>query len=380
MGKKRARGAGAEEGLEEFGAGQATGAGREIIEYEPEAEYREADVSVEEAGEEAGVIAPHEALLQARDELAAKFGGFEAIAAVAAQGAGPDRIGIENIQGIGVGIKEVGGTLTGELAVKVFVMDKVRESHLSAETVIPPQVNGYPTDIEPVGEFYAASYARRYSRPVPCGASVGHPRITAGTLGCLVVLNNNRLCVLGNNHVLANSNNVQSGDPVLQPGPSDGGSMPEDRIGVLERFVPIQFPGPNTVDAAAAWTAFRLVSPEHITYTLDPTPLAPALALSVVKNGRTTQATMGVITGMHVNNARINYRPRIAVFNDQIVIRAVGPFPFSQGGDSGALIVSAGTKQPVGLLFAGSATHTVANPISSVILQLGIDRFLGRTP
>ena len=191
------------------------------------------------------------------------------------------------------------------------------------------------------------------------------------------MLDNNRLCVLSNNHVLANQNNASVGDVIIQPGTSDGGHAPQDRIGVLDRFVRIGFPGPNTVDAAAAWTAFSLVNPRHLTYKMNPAPIAPALGLSVMKNGRTSQATQGMITGIAVNNVRVGYGSgRVAVFNDQIIVQGIGGRTFSQPGDSGSMIVSTGSCQPVGLLFAGSATHTIANVIGNVHSQLGIARFL----
>ena len=355
-----------QEPLQQFG--EEPESADEIIEYAP-------DLSAKQALYDAEAAKPDEGLIAAKNELLGRLGGLEALAAAAATASSSDRIGAENIQAVGVGIKETRGQYTGDPAVKVFVREKLPLTRLAEQAVVPKQINGYPTDVEVIGEIYADSYARRYQRPVPCGVSVGHPQITAGTLGSLVVLNNNRLCILSNNHVLARSNKAQVGDPIVQPGASDGGDAPDDRVGVLERFVPIQFPGPNQVDAAAAWTALRFVDPEHVTYTANPIPLEPALAMTVVKNGRTTQATVGVITGRFVDGVRVNYRPRIATFNDQVVIRGLGGGPFSQGGDSGSLIVSASTQQPVGLLFAGSTTHTIVNPIQAVMAELGIKRF-----
>lgn len=99
-------------------------------------------------------------------------------------------------------------------------------------------------------------------RPAPCGVSIGHENVTAGTLGCLCTgknePRNQRMLVLSNNHVLANVNNGFAGDPVLQPGPSDGGIAAANQIGILERFVTIRFGGrPNLVDCATAWAAKR---------------------------------------------------------------------------------------------------------------------------
>ena len=60
-----------------------------------------------------------------------------------------------------------------------------------------------------------------------------------------------------------------------------------------------------------------------------------------------------------------------ARFEDQIVITGRG---FSAEGDSGSLIVTKGLlladRRPVGLLFAGTVTTTLANPIDLVL-----DRF-----
>ena len=51
---------------------------------------------------------------------------------------------------------------------------------------------------------------------------------------------------------------------------------------------------------------------------------------------------------------------------------AVNSPSFSAGGDSGSLIVTQSAAQPVGLLFAGSSTTTIANPIGDVTTALGV--------
>ena len=59
-----------------------------------------------------------------------------------------------------------------------------------------------------------------------------------------------------------------------------------------------------------------------------------------------------------------------AIFNKQIII---GPGEFSSSGDSGSLIVDlSAPPHPVGLLFAGSDTITIANPIDRVLSSLNI--------
>jgi len=61
---------------------------------------------------------------------------------------------------------------------------------------------------------------------------------------------------------------------------------------------------------------------------------------------------------------------RLARFVDQI---GISDGSFSDGGDSGSLIVTndAG-KNPVGLLFAGSSTRTIANPIDDVLAAFNV--------
>src|SRR5262249_28168666 len=97
------------------------------------------------------------------------------------------------------------------------------------------------------------------------------------------------------------------------------------------------------------------------------------------KNGRTTQSTIGIVTDMGINiSVPYDDFPTGAEMRDQIAIRGVTG-PFSKPGDSGSIIVTNGTKQPVALLFSGSIDNSVTfgNPIQAVIELLGIDRFVG---
>ncbi|HZU36746.1 MAG TPA: hypothetical protein VFA18_12585 [Gemmataceae bacterium] len=87
-----------------------------------------------------------------------------------------------------------------------------------------------------------------------------------------------------------------------------------------------------------------------------------------------------MITELHVNFS-VPYEPfpAGAEVRDQIGIRGMQG-PFSMPGDSGSLIVTAATKQPVGLLFAGSSDNSItfANPIAAVKAALGIDRIVAQ--
>jgi hypothetical protein len=96
--------------------------------------------------------------------------------------------------------------------------------------------------------------------------------------------------------------------------------------------------------------------------------------MHVMKYGGTTGLTRGRVEAIN-GIVEVQYRAGIARFVQQIVVTGDG---FAAGGDSGSLIVvdrGKRARKPVGLLFAGSATHFVANPIDLVLdhFELMID-------
>jgi hypothetical protein len=349
----------------------------DVIEYDPSAPQAYGPQVSPQAVETNDTISVPQEFFDARDEILDRLTGPKAMAAAQAA-IGPDQRK-SRVLGVGIGFQRVGGTMTGEVAVQVLVEAKLPMSVVDPALAVPSSVGNLVTDVEEVGGIHPHAFSSRFQRPVPCGVSVGHVDITAGTIGCLVVLNNNRLCILSNNHVLANSNKGKPGDFILQPGVVDGGQSPADVIATLENFVTLNPGAPNLVDAAVAFTAFELVSPNHVTYKVNPTPVAAALGLSVMKNGRTTDSTIGMITGIGFSGVQVGYSGvGTCSFQDQIVVSGIDG-PFSRPGDSGSLIVTVNTKQPVGLLFAGSVDNskTFGNPIAAVMQALGIRQIVG---
>jgi hypothetical protein len=67
----------------------------------------------------------------------------------------------------------------------------------------------------------------------------------------------------------------------------------------------------------------------------------------------------------------VQYDTGTFTFLGQIIVKGLNGSSFSNSGDSGSLILERGTNRPVGLLFAGSASYTIANHISQVLAQLG---------
>ncbi len=150
-----------------------------------------------------------------------------------------------NVVGVAVGFKESNGVVTDQLAVVVLVEQKKPIAALSAETAIPRELDGMRTDVVEVGYLRALQTPKDRFRPtIPSGVSIGHFKVTAGTLGTIVKdRTTSELFILSNNHVLANCNDAVPGDAILQPGTIDGGQNPGDMVAKLERFVKLGFIG-----------------------------------------------------------------------------------------------------------------------------------------
>jgi hypothetical protein len=280
----------------------------------------------------------------------------------------PALMGVPGVVGTGVGLNAA-----GRPSVKIFLVhDQVPG--------VPAQLEGVPVAREVTGMFTPRVDRTARARPAPVGFSVGHPDITAGTLGARVTDGTN-VYILSNNHVIANSNNASIGDPILQPGAFDGGSQPGDVIGTLYDFQPISFSSNNTMDAAIAIVDPNDVSgstPAGEAYGAPGTGIRTAsVGLSVQKYGRTTGHTTGTVaeTNVTVSVCFVTRGPfqcaQAATFVGQI---SISDGSFSAGGDSGSLIVEGGSSNPrsVGLLFAGSSTRTLANPIGAVLDRFGV--------
>jgi hypothetical protein len=259
-----------------------------------------------------------------------------------------------------------------------------------------------PTDVIETGVIRALQSPTEKHRPAPGGVSIGHRDITAGTLGCLVK-KDDRFVILSNNHVLANSNAAEIGDPILQPGPYDGGRFPEDHIADLEQFIPINITGVPSDCPVATGTANILNSlarmfgsnvqlqaidqqaTENLVDAAIASPINPEdvkneiieigtiqgavdgeLGMAIKKSGRTTGFTTGEIQQVDVT-VNVQYgEGQIAQFADQLMAGAM-----SQGGDSGSAVLD-DTNNLVGLLFAGSDTSTIMNRIQNVFSALGV--------
>lgn len=225
------------------------------------------------------------------------------------------------------------------------------------------------------------------TRPLLIGSSVGHINITAGTLGAFVS-RAGRPYILSNNHVLADEDRCNEGDPILQRGRFDGGMHPQDQVATLRYWVSLNRKGANRVDAALAeiddgvgWepTLLRSVAGNTNSHLAGIGPDFLDEGVTVYKIGRTTGPTEGRVVAFDFDELVVNFDTGNLRFDGQIEIQGVGDHPFSDGGDSGSLIVDS-DMQAIALLFAGSDTGgangqglTYATPIRSVLEELQAD-------
>ncbi len=307
-----------------------------------------------------------------------------------------------NVVATGIGYKRTGGKATDDLCIICSVETKVAAAGLSKRELVPPFLGGIPTDVHPTGPIHVRQPPTGRFRPAPGGVSTGHFNITAGTLGCLVK-RDDKIFILSNNHVLANSNKAEAGDVILQPGPHDGGAVSGDTIGKLYEFVPICFENgsgrcffargisslfnfmaritgsgmrlfavetrqtENLVDCAIAEPVDENDVVNEILQIGTPAGVAEGkLGMEVKKSGRTTGLTNGVIEQVHAT-VRVGFGAgRTALFTDQLIAGAM-----SEGGDSGSVVLNS-ENEVVGLLFAGSVNTTVCNRIQNVFDKMEI--------
>ena len=279
-----------------------------------------------------------------------------------------------NITSLGIGYKIVDGQPTKKLSVQFTVAEKVApESVESVSSTKIPKVIAYqgvniPTDV--VERSFVPGYVvvqttskneRKMRRdPIAPGVSVANARTTAGTLGAFVRdRTSGEVVILSNWHVLHTSKGA-IGDDIVQPGPFDDNRVAANRVGRLLRSH-LGLAG----DCAIASIEGRKVDPRVMGISGDGliTKIGkPALGDRVVKSGRTTDVTYGIVT-------RVDTITRVP-YGDGVVANIggfeIGPDPtnrapeseISKGGDSGsAWIAVAKNGKPtniiLGLHFAG---------------------------
>ncbi len=292
----------------------------------------------------------------------------------------------------------VGVSAEGEPVIQVFVE--------SADVRgIPRNLEGFDVVVKVTGRIVpfkgppgaggggGVSHKAKQTPPIQLGTSGGwrydlaNGYCCGGTLGSLVKIGGTQY-ILSNYHVLyadtvngGNGETAQPGDPVIQPGLIDVGCNQNNAQNVATLVTGGgSLPGGN-VDAGIAVVIPGMVRTDGTILeigTISSQTVAVSLGQSVKKSGRTTGLTRSTVDGINAA-VSVAYEDECAgdhdftkVFTGQIIVRNKGN-KFLAGGDSGSLMVEDVSTNPraVGLLYAGSSTLAVANPIGHVLAHFG---------
>src|ERR1035438_4719461 len=109
----------------------------------------------------------------------------------------PQLLALPGVTAVGLGSKETGGRPTGELALKVFVTIKRPADQLTADELIPAEVDGLRTDViqsgqrhlvaDPPGAVITDDGEDTRSRPLTGGRRIRREDSNyAGTVGCFL--------------------------------------------------------------------------------------------------------------------------------------------------------------------------------------------------
>jgi hypothetical protein len=240
-------------------------------------------------------------------------------------------------------------------------------------------------DIEVAGRIHVATAPRSIGRPqqgpLGIGVSVGSVRGGVGSLGFFAARRRDgSIGLVSCNHVIAMADKGQDGDGVVSPSALDGGT---NVIASLDG----DYPRLTARDGATADCAFAALNDgvDYDAVSVEGGSLTGVAAdatpgLEVTKVGRATDARPGVVLKIEVDDVRLALGMRCVVFHDVIVIGSSTPQRFCDPGDSGALVYTAGTFQPVGLLFATSlmggphgAGQTWVHPARRVTEALNVE-------
>ena len=277
----------------------------------------------------------------------------------------------------------------GHLAVMVMT------DHALGAGRLPASVEGVPVFEEVTGKIVAMSVADhqvKQAPPIQMGTSGGwrydlaNGYCCGGTLGSCVKKGTTQY-VLSNYHVLeadivsgGNGRIAQAGDPVVQPGLIDVNCTAANAQNVASLSGIKSLPSSNVHCAIASVISGQVRTDGSILEvgTISATTVAASVGQAVKKSGRTTGLSRSTVTGLNAT-VSVQYENECAggnsfvkTFTGQIVIKNRGS-RFLNSGDSGSLMVQDVSTNPkaVGLLFAGSSTSAIANPIGQVLSFLG---------
>jgi hypothetical protein len=276
-----------------------------------------------------------------------------------------------------------GGTVTTTFTITAIAQADNKTSGSATVTIIPGNQNAQTGAIELGTSGGNINDSNTTGQAITC---------CAGTLGSLVTIGGTQY-ILSNNHILARSDAGVKGDAIIQPGLIDVNCNAGQATTVanLTQFANLETESnsasSSNIDAAIAQVVSGNVDTSgNILYlgsSADangvPTNGAPhagsgvsaSVNMPVAKSGRSTGLTCSTVLAVNTSTS-VQYTkncdgtgtPFTVVYRNQV---DVSGGDFSAEGDSGSLIVTQATADPVALLYAGSDTDTVGNPVSTVL-------------
>ncbi len=306
-----------------------------------------------------------------------------------------DLMKIPDVVGTAVGLTD-----DGKPCILVLTKTDIQAEALAKGTQnpLPDMLESVPVKIMVTGEITAfkgkpgggttVSHTAKQNPPIQLGTSGGWSYDLAngyccgGTLGSLVQ-SGGKQYILSNYHVFesdivsgGNNRVAATGDPIVQPGLIDISCNAANGQDVATLTVKHSLPNSN-VDVGVAQVISGKVKTDGSILeigTLSASTVAAFINQAVKKSGRTTGLTRSTISGLNAS-VSVTYENECAggtaftkTFTGQIII-ANRRSKFLAAGDSGSLMVEDASTNPraVGLLFAGSSTTAVANPINQVL-------------
>jgi hypothetical protein len=303
----------------------------------------------------------------------------------------PGLMALNGVLGTAVGLDQA-----GQPALVIFVDRGIP----AAASIVnsPPQIRGTSVRVELTDKFRAlagrggggggVSHTAVQTPPIQLGTSGGWRTDLAngyccgGTLGALIQAGGNQY-ILGNYHVFeadivsgGNGLVATTGDFIVQPGLIDvncNAANAQD-VGTLVKLGSLPN---NNVDCSVAQVSPGMVNTSGAILeigTVSSTTVGASLNQPVKKSGRTTGLSRSAVNGLNAT-VSVTYDNECAggtafakTFTGQVFI-SNRRSAFLAGGDSGSLMVEDVTTNPraVGLLYAGSSTIAVANPIGHVL-------------
>ncbi len=260
------------------------------------------------------------------------------------------------VTGIDVGRKIVGGRALKAICIRLHVKEKHAPKALSRKEAFPKSILGVRTDV------IQANYERHsppptarttLHRPLQPGVSIGHPRAGAGTLGAIVRDGiSGDLAILSACHVLYPDPHCAPGDPIVQPGPNDGGAAPMATVAELTRA---DFPTDTAIALLRGGVLFAM-EPFGTTIRLAGS-VQPHVNQVLEKSGRSTGVTQAKVDGIG-GYGSLQFAMRLVPLDGNEEGSICAP------GDSGAVWYDPATSQGVGVHLMGdvgnSRYHSVA--------------------